>query len=62
MRMRGGEFSLADLFETPALSLAIAYCGFDRRSLEQVLEVESCTERRRPHPAVADQSGAFIAE
>lgn len=62
MRMRGEEYALADLFEAPALSLAIAYGGFDRRILEHVLEAESCTERRWPHPAAADASDAFIAE
>jgi hypothetical protein len=60
--MRGEEYSLADLFEAPALGLAIEYGGFNRRSLERLLEVESCTARRRPPAAEAGEPYAFIAE
>ena len=62
MRTRGHEYSLADLFEQPALSLVMERAGYDRRSLARVLRVEMCAERR-PEPIwQARPSDDFIAE
>ena len=42
------EYSLAQLLEHPALSLALAGDGIDRRSLELLLEGERRPERAAP--------------
>jgi hypothetical protein len=56
------EYSLADLLEEPALSLAIERCGFDRRSLQLVLRFETCADRRRRQICCARQIDEFIVE
>lgn len=39
------EYSLAELLEHPVLGLAMASDGIDRRSLELLLDAESCERR-----------------
>jgi hypothetical protein len=61
MRTQKLVCSFADLFEEPALRLAIECAGLDLRSLEPVLWLEACTDRpsqvRHNRPI-----GDFIAE
>jgi len=62
MRMRGSEYALADLFEEPALSLAIERDGFDRRSLAQLLRAEGWADGRRACDRDTAPRDEFIAE
>jgi hypothetical protein len=62
MRAVSLEYSLADFFEQPVLTLAMMRRGFDRRALDLMLWLESCTERRRPPVWSAPRIDEFIAE
>jgi hypothetical protein len=62
MQTQEQEYSLTDFLEQPALRLAIERRGFDRRSLEPVLRIETCADRRRVQICYARRIDDFIAE